>query len=149
MVDRWTDSLFWPSLIGAWAGVLVGMAAALMRRPLIALVLPTTIMLGAMATIMFVLMLLDAPTRRAVNAFNSNAKKKWREMTWWERLFSSEYGDRRLLIVNRLVWLELAVFIFVRRQDLALLGFMSFAISTIMLMLMMKRRSTGALVNVR
>ncbi|WP_133175346.1 hypothetical protein [Sphingomonas oleivorans] len=102
-----------------------------------------------MATIMFVLMLLDAPTRRAVNAFNSNAKKKWREMTWWERLFSSEYGDRRLLIVNRLVWLELAVFIFVRRQDLALLGFMSFAISTIMLMLMMKRRSTGALVNVR
>jgi len=140
MFDRWTDSFFWPALIGAWTGVVVAGAAAFIDDLFLDFVAPVTIMLGSLAAIMFVLMLFDAPTRRAVNSFNLNARDKKRETAWWERLFSPGHGDRRLLIVNRLVWLEVVVFIIMGRQELALLGFTSFALSSIMMMLMMKRR---------
>lgn len=140
MVDRWTDQFFWPALIGAWVAAVVA-AVGLAGQPLNYLVPPVSAVLSALTVVMFILAVLDGPTRRAVDDFNLKSKARWREMTWWERLFSDEYGDRRLLIVNRLVGLEVAIFIIIGEQDLALLGFVSFALSTLMLMLMMKRRA--------
>jgi len=140
MLDRWTDLFFWPALIGAWVAAVVA-AVGLAGEPLNHVVPPVTAVLGALAIVMFILAVLDGPTRRAVDDFNLKSKARWREMTWWERLFSDEYGDRRLLIVNRLVGLEVAIFVIIRAQDLALLGFVGFALSTLMLMLMMKRLS--------
>jgi len=90
---------------------------------------------------MFVLMLADAPTRRALSDYNLHAEERSREISWQERLFCEEYGDRRIVIINRLVWLEGVVFVFGQRQDLALLCSTSFSISTLMAMLMLKRRS--------
>jgi hypothetical protein len=139
MIDRWTDTLFWPALGGAWIAMLVAVAAAIMPEPFLQLVVPATTALGIFAGAMFVLMLFDLPTRRAVDTFNRKARTRWPDMTWSQRFLSPEYGDRRLLIVNRLVWVVAVVCIFAKRQDLALLCFVSFALSTIMLMLMMKR----------
>ena len=141
MLDRWTDGFFWPALIGAWTGALVAIAAALLGGPFPAMIGPTTIILAALSLVMFVLMLADAPTRRALSDYNLHAEERSREISWQERLFCEEYGDRRIVIINRLVWLEGVVFVFGQRQDLALLCSTSFSISTLMAMLMLKRRS--------
>ncbi|MBB5713152.1 hypothetical protein [Sphingomonas xinjiangensis] len=141
MFDRWTDAFFWPALIGAWTGALVAIAAVLLGNPFPAMIGPTTIILAALSLAMFVLMLADAQTRRAVKNYNLHAGERSREMTWRERLFSKEYGDRRIVIINRFAWLAAVVFVFAQRQDLALLCITSFFISTLMAMLMLKRRS--------
>lgn len=148
MVDRWTDLFFWPALVGAWVAAIVAASAAIFGDPIDLAILPVTVILASLAATMFVIALLDPPTRRAVEAFNQTSKTRWREMSWAERLFSEEYGDRRLLIVNRLVWAEGAIFIFAKMQDLALLSFVSFALSTLMLMLLMKRISGSQPTNV-
>lgn len=108
-------------------------------KPFTTLVFPTSAALAALTSIMFITMLFDVRTQRAVTAFNKTSKLQRQKKTWADRLFPQNYHDRRLLIVNRLVWLELVWFVFTNRRDLALLSFLSFAISTIMLMLMMKR----------
>lgn len=143
MIDRWTDKFFWPALVGAWVGVVAGPAAALMPHPFMGLVQPTTWALTSLAAAMFLVMLFDRPTRHAIDKFNFKQKALWRERTWKDRFFSTDYGDPRLLIVNRVVWLEMIVCLFSGRMDLAVLCFASFAVSTIMLLLMMKRRAVG------
>jgi hypothetical protein len=139
MVDRWTDQFFWPALIGAWVAAIAAAASALVGEPITGIVTPLTIVLALLATCMFAFALLDQPTRRAVEKFNRTSDTRWREMSWGQRLFAKEYGDRRLLIVNRLVWVEGSIFVIAGMQELALLGFISFALSTLMLMLLMKR----------
>ena len=147
MRGRGTDGFFWPALIGAWTGLLIGVLAVVMPPVFSAWVLPVTAVLALLAVVMFGAAVIDGPTRRAVAAFNIDQKEKWRGRTWWERLVSLDYGDRRLVLVNRLVWVEGIVFIVMRRPELALVCFVSFALSTLMLMLLMKRREGVVLVS--
>ncbi|NML06184.1 hypothetical protein [Sphingomonas sp. G-3-2-10] len=120
---------------------MMGLFAILTPGTVAGLLLPAATVLGGLAAILFVVALLDAPTRRAVSAFNANAEARERELSWRGSLFSSRYGDMRLVIVNRVVWLEMLVFIFTGNMEAALLGFTSFALSTLMLMLMLKRQA--------
>lgn len=139
MISRSTDTFFWPALIGSWGAAVVGLLAALLPRPFDPLVFPSAVLLGGLAMAMFLTALFDAPTRKAVEAFNQHLQDRWRELSWCGRLFSPSYGDLRLLIINRLVCLEIAAFILTGNQDqgFALLAFISFALSTLMLMLML------------
>ena len=109
------------------------------------MVFPTAIGLGSLAATMFVLALFDAPTRIAVSSFNLDSNEQRRNISWSDRLLSSDYGDLRLLIINRLVALETVIFIFadLGHDLIAVVCFESFALSTLMLMLMLKRRNTN------
>lgn len=140
MRGRGTDGFFWPALTGAWAGGVVGVLAVVAPPVFLGWVSLVTAVLALLAVVMFGAAVMDGPTRRAVAAFNIDQSEKWRGRSWWERLVSLDYGDRRLVIVNRLVWVEGIVFIVMRRPELALVCFVSFALSTLMLMLLMKRR---------
>ena len=140
MIDRWTDRFFWPALIGAWAAVIVSLLAALVPKPFAALVFPSTVLLGALAAIIFVLMLFDPPTRRAIDIFKLTAEERLREMPWWERLFSPAYGDIRLLILNPVAVVAIVITALAGNQDCAVLGFLGFALSGLMTMLMLKRQ---------
>jgi len=144
MIDRWSDSFYWPALAGAWAGAVLGLLAILLPATFAALALPGAAMVGGLAAILFLAMLLDPPTRRAASAFNQTAAARSREMSWRERLFSPELGDLRLLIVNRLVWLEVLLSILTGNKEAGLLGFASFALSTLMLTLLLKRQPAFA-----
>lgn len=143
MIDRWTDRLFWPALTGAWAAMLLGLAAAVAPRPFTAWIAPATMALAALALVMFVTMLCDPPTRRAIDSFNRHEDAGPGGAPWRRRSFSANYGDRRLMIVNRLAALALLMVALMGRQDLAVLCFVSVAISALMLMLMLKRRRNG------
>ncbi|WP_295633215.1 hypothetical protein [Novosphingobium sp.] len=143
VVDRWTDSFLWPALAGAWLGVCVSSCAAVVGLWIKPLVIPTAVALGTLAVLMFVLALLDPKTRKAVNAFNIEEKERSRKWSWSERFFSKDYGDMRLLIINQLAWLEMIVLIFsgLGHDIISVICFESFALSTLMVMLMMKRRN--------
>lgn len=143
MLDRWTASFFWPALIAAWIGALVLAAGIVVPTALAPAVMPVTKALGALAGIMFVAVMADKPTRAAINSFNRSTAEASSKRSFFQQLFSAEYGDRRLLLVNRLVWFEMVVAIVMGRQDLALLGFVSFAVSGLMLMLGLKRISAS------
>ncbi|WEK43607.1 MAG: hypothetical protein P0Y64_01890 [Candidatus Sphingomonas colombiensis] len=106
------------------------------------LTLPFTALLVVLAAVMFLVTLFDGATRQAVDAFNQRSKGRWRNMSWHERFFSRSYGDLRLLIINRLIALEMLAFIFtgIRGRQFALIAFIGFALSTLMLMLMMKHQ---------
>lgn len=144
MIDRWSDSFYWPALAGAWAGACLGLLALLLPAPFAALALPGAAVVGGLAAILFVAMLLDPPTRRAVNAFNQTVGTRTRAMSWRERLFPRDHGDLRLLIVNRVVWLEVIAGILTGNTEAGLLGFTSFAVSTLMLILLLKRQPAFA-----
>jgi hypothetical protein len=61
------------------------------------------------------------------------------EISWAESFFSPRYGDQRLLFVNRLAWIIAIIGMFTGRTDLLPLCFVSFALSTLMALLMLKR----------
>lgn len=142
MISRSTDSFFWPALLGSWMAAVVAGLIAIAPLTFAALTLPVAAFLGALAAVMFLVALFDGATRQTVEAFNQRSKGQWRDMSWRERFFSRSYGDLRLLIINRLIALEMLVFIFTgnQGQQFALIAFIGFALSTLMLMLMMKHQ---------
>lgn len=113
------------------------------RRGATAWIASATMALAALALVMFVTMLCDPPTRRAIDSFNRHEDAGPGGAPWRRRSFSANYGDRRLMIVNRLAALALLMVALMGRQDLAVLCFVSVAISALMLMLMLKRRRNG------
>ncbi|WP_459662078.1 hypothetical protein [Novosphingobium sp. 11B] len=143
MISRSTDSFFWPALLGSWMAAVVAGLIAIAPLTFAPMALPLTALLGALAAVMFLVALFDRATRQAVDTFNQRSKAQWRDMSWRERLFSRSYGDLRLLIINRLIALEMLAFIVTgnQGQHFALLAFIGFALSTLMLMLMMKHQS--------
>lgn len=140
MIDRWTDAFFWPALSGSWIGAIVLILALPSPAAIGPAIVPVTGALLSMAGAMFVVVLVDTPTRRAIQNFNSLTAKSLKKSGLFHQLFSSAYGDPRLLIVNRLVWIGFAGALLIGRQDLALMGLGSFATSGLMLMLGLKRR---------
>lgn len=97
--------------------------------------LPVTALLSPVAIAMFFVAVFDGRTRKAVDAFNL----QYNDLSWRERIFSSKYGDRRLLFINRLIWLEMLALMFTGNLfPLFVLGFIGFALSGLMMMLMFK-----------
>jgi hypothetical protein len=85
---------------------------------------------------LFLLMLADRETRLAVSSFN----RDYRRLSWRQKIISDVYGDRWLLIFNRLIWLELVIRVLLGQDDaLAGLAFAGFFITTLMLILMLMR----------
>ena len=140
MIAPWTDRFFWPALIGAWLAAITIAAALALPKNLEPILQPIIVVLAGLAAFMFMVMLLDRQARHAINTFNATTAKQLAKRSFFAHLFAPEWGDRRLLFVNRLVWLEVACAIFVDRQDLALLGFVSFMLSTMMMMLSWKAK---------
>jgi hypothetical protein len=141
MIDRFTDHLFWPALIGSWIGVAVSSAALVVRKWVAELVLPTTLALALLAALMFVMIVIDGPTRRAIMSYRFEPTAEWIKLDWLQRLFSPELGDRRLLIVNRFSFPVFLIAVFSGSQTLIPLSFVSFGLSAMMLLLMLKRIS--------
>ena len=145
MIDRYTDSLYRPAFIGAWVGVIVVFAVIVTGETSMAVTKPIILILGILTTLIFSMALLDAPTRRAVDAYNAHAYATRRKSSFLEKLFPTDMADRGLLIVNRLAALQ-GFLVLAAYDNEHLLGFVcveSFALSTLMLMLMLKRSGWG------
>jgi hypothetical protein len=114
MNDRIFSCLYWPALALAWFDV--GLVAASAFHLPVILVQTTLAFTTALAVVFFILMLLDSPTRRAVNEANRLMREKSLGKLMGPSLLDPEWGlvgsiwrDRRLMWCNRALFVECIV----------------------------------------
>lgn len=97
MIDLLTDKLYFPSLVSAWLGVCVAGAAAFFGPPFSAWVRPALICIGSFAAFVFLVMLCDKATGRAITAINFYLRDHRAEymetrkaMSWHQRLIGTD-----------------------------------------------------------
>lgn len=132
---------FWTAFGGGWASVLIVAVELAAPRRLAAAVQPATLVVGGLAIIFFLGTLLDPATRRAVDRFNAKTAPQIARQGWWAQWFSPDYGDVRLLLANRLIWLEVVGTILMNRRDIGILGFAGFALTALGLVAEIKNQT--------
>ena len=158
MIDRFTDKLYWPTIIAAWFGLFVAGAATLFGLPFSNFVRPALIGIVTFATFSFFVMLCDGATRRSVTAMNFylrdhraeiNAARK--AMSWRQRLIGPVpfLPDARLRLVFTTGPILMMAVSFAGQRDTAFLAFGSMFLAGIMIMLRIKRTGWGEQENVR
>lgn len=133
MNGRWTDVFLLPALFCCVVGAALPMLMLFYPDAISPVIVPAAIAFSPLCVIMFISGLFDKRTREENNRFNSTTAIELEKLGFFRSLFSTAYGDWRLLVLNRLAFFEGVVAMFAGRKDLVLLAFVCFAISTMMM----------------
>ena len=137
MEVRRSATMYWPAAIASCSGIALALGAALQVESIRSMVFPAEVALASLAGFLFLLLLIDPEARRAVDAYNSQARRRTKRC-WSEWIFPPGI-DRRLMSLALAAWAEIAVLNLRGAKDLAVLPCLSFFVAGLMAMLMMKR----------
>lgn len=131
--------MYWPAVLAASFGLALTAGLALRVELVVPLVPFAQTVLGILAAFLFLLLVIDKEARGALDAYNLNARRRVR-LRWSEWIFPLGI-DRCLMALALVAWVE-GIALHLRGEGaLAILPALSFFVSGLMAMLMLRKTS--------